>query len=103
MSGGSYDYLCWNTDNLSARRGTVAQMAERLEKGGYYEAARATRNVLLLLDGAEQAAQALSDVWHAVEWTDSNDSSEDAVVKAAAEFKPWPPDMSAAKEKTDDH
>jgi hypothetical protein len=91
MSGGSYDYLCWNTHELSNRRGMVEAMAKRLEKSGYREAARATRNVLYLLDGAQQAADALADVWHAVEWADSGDSDEDRVRQEIAKFVPWPP------------
>jgi hypothetical protein len=91
VSGGSYDYLCWHAGELSSRRGTVKAMAERLEKSGYREAARATRDVLCLLGGAERAARALEDVWHAVEWADSGDSGEDAVRKAVETFSPWPP------------
>ena len=92
MSGGSYDYLCWNTDELSTRRYAVAQMAERLEKSGYRDAARATRNVLYLIDGARRAADALADVWHAVEWADSGDSSEERVREEVAKMQPWPPE-----------
>lgn len=93
MSGGSYDYLCWNTDDLGRRRGHVHAMGERLEELGYPAAARATRDVLYLLDGAERAARALSDVWHAVEWLDSGDYGDDSARKAIAEagFVPWPP------------
>jgi len=93
MSGGSYDYLCWNTDDLERRRGMVDAMAKRLEELGYRDAARATRNVLYLLDGARQAADALSDVWHAVEWRDSGDYGDDSMRKAITDagFHPWPP------------
>ena len=91
MSGGSYDYLCWNLDELSTRRYAVHQMAERLEKSGYYAAARSTRDVLRLLDGAERAAKALEDVWHEVEWADSGDCGEERVRVAVEKFSPWPP------------
>jgi hypothetical protein len=94
MSGGSYDYLCWHADDLSARRGDVKAMADRLEKSGYYAPARATRNVLLLVDAAERAARALEDVWHAVEWADSGDSLEGRVADAVREFSPWPPEAA---------
>jgi hypothetical protein len=93
VSGGSYNYLCFNTDELSTRRGDVSSMAERLERSGYFAAARATRNVLLLLDAAERSAKALEDVWHAVEWADSGDAAEDKVRKMVAEFSPWPPEV----------
>lgn len=100
MSGGSYNYLCWAADSgeLSGRRDTITEMAERLEKSGYFAAARATRNVGILLDGAQRAAQELEDVWHAVEWADSGDSSEEQVRTAVAEFEPWPPPAPAEKE-----
>jgi hypothetical protein len=91
MSGGSYNYLCWHSSGLGQQRGDIKAMAERLESGGYFAAARSTRDVLRLLDGAERAAQALEDVWHAVEWADSGDSSEDRVRGAVAAFSPWPP------------
>ncbi len=97
MSGGSYDYLCWNTDDLCRRRGMVGAMAKRLEELGYRDAARATRDVLYLLDGAERAGQALADVWHAVEWLDSGDYGEESMRKAITEagFQSWPPPVPA--------
>ena len=93
MSGGSYDYLCFNTDDLSSRTGAVQAMADRLEASGYYAAARSTRNVLLMLQAAERTAGALADVWQAVEWKDSNDWSEERVREAVAAFVPWPPEL----------
>lgn len=94
MSGGSYNYLCWAADNaeLESRRSDITAMAERLEKSEYRKAARATRDVLRLLDAAERAAHALGDVWHAVEWADSGDCGEDAVAEEVAKLKPWPPE-----------
>lgn len=99
MSGGSYNYLYCHVNGLEEQRGDIREMAERLEKSGYYAAARATRNVLVLLDGAEHAAQALSDVWLAAEWADSGDWGEEQVREAAAKFTPWPP---SAETDTDD-
>lgn len=91
MSGGSYNYLCWHNRGLEEQRGDIGAMAGRLEKSGYYAPARATRNILVLLDAAERAADALEDVWHAVEWADSGDSAEERVREAVAKFSPWPP------------
>lgn len=92
MSGGSYNYLCYNTYDVSSRRGDVESMAVRLEELGHYEAARSTRNVLIMLQGVDRTADALSDVWREVEWKDSGDGSDEAVDKAVAKFKPWPPE-----------
>lgn len=91
MSGGSYNYLYCHVSGLEEQRGDIEHMARRLESSGYFAAARATRNVLMLLDGAERAARALEDVWRAVEWADSGDSLEESVRKAAEAFSPWPP------------
>lgn len=91
VSGGSYNYLCWHADRLQEQRGDLGSMEHRLQSSGYYAAARATRDVIRFLDAAERAANALEDVWHAVEWADSGDSSEDRVREAVAKFSPWPP------------
>jgi len=91
VSGGSYHYLYCHVSGLEKQRDDIERMARRLEASGYYGPARATRNVLVLLDGAELAAQALEDVWAAVEWADSGDSGEDQVAAAAGKFSPWPP------------
>lgn len=92
MSGGAYNYLCYNADEVISRRRDVEMMGRRLENSGYYGAARATRNVLVLAEAAERAATALQEVWLAVEWADSGDSSEAKVREAVAEFSPWPPE-----------
>lgn len=94
MSGGSYNYLYREADidgELVNRRHDITEMAERLEKSGYYAAARSTRDVLRLIEATGRAAEALRDTWKAVEWADSGDSSEGAVRDAVAEFRPWPP------------
>ena len=82
MSGGSYNYLCFkDSGDIGAAAGDLAQMAKRLNGLGYApRAAAATKRVLAILsdDGAIAAAiDDLSDVWHAVEWADSCDWSED--------------------------
>lgn len=91
MSGGSYNYLYCHVRGLEDQRGDIQRMADRLEKSGYFAPARATREVLRMLDGAEQMAQALEDVWHAVEWADSGDYGEHQVVAVVEKFVPWPP------------
>jgi hypothetical protein len=88
MSGGSYDYLCFKADDLSGRRGTVEEMAQRLEGLPYASPAAAdTRRVLALLDEARALAERLSDVWHAVEWWDSGDYGEDDAREAIAKYR----------------
>ncbi len=91
MSGGSYNYLYCHVSGLEAQREDIEKMERRLQSSGYFAAARATREVLLMLDCAERIAQSLEDVWVAVEWADSGNSSEDGVRKAVEAFEPWPP------------
>ncbi len=86
MSGGSYDYLFRNLDDLGRRRGDITAMAERLEKSGYAAPAEATRRVLRALDLARLIAEGLEDVWHAVEWADSGDYVEDQVRDAVERY-----------------
>lgn len=87
MSGGSYDYLYCHTEDLSGRRGTVEEMAERLEGLPYAAvAAAATRRVLTLLADAQVLADQLAAVWHDVEWWDSSDSTETEVVTSTQIF-----------------
>lgn len=94
MSGGSYNYLCGAQDleDLRARRFDLEEMASRLAGLGYaQDAARETEELLLLLRQWETRAAVrmsrLSDVWRAVEWWDSNDSSESRVHEALAKYR----------------
>ncbi len=91
MSGGSYNYLCFYTDDLHSRGPELDAMHQRLESSGYREAARATREVIRSLEITRRMAEALADVWQAVEWADSSDWSEDQVREVIARFSPWPP------------
>lgn len=94
MSGGSYDYLCHaagDAADLAGKHQQMEWMASRLDGMGHILAARATRDVARLLDGAERTSEALQDVWHAVEWADSGDWSQDQVAPVVAKYKPWPP------------
>jgi hypothetical protein len=99
VSGGSYHYLYCHVSGLEKQRDDIERMARRLEASGYYGPARATRNVLVLLDGAELAAQALEDVWLAVEWADSGDSGEDQVAGGGGEVRPWASPVPREKER----
>ncbi|MFD0853580.1 hypothetical protein ACFQ07_15190 [Actinomadura adrarensis] len=95
MSGGSYDYLyVWTNDiqQLIARRHHLKAMAERLAGLPYArDAAIETERIAAALERLEiqvtARAEALDDVWKAVEWWDSGDWGEDAVKKALAEYR----------------
>jgi hypothetical protein len=94
MSGGSYNYLAEHQPgHLEARRGSIEAMRDRLTEleaegvPGAARAARLTRYVLIHLDLAEQRAQELADVWHAVEWRDSSDWGDDTMRQVLAEWQ----------------
>lgn len=93
MSGGSYDYIAYkDPDDLFDHERMIEHMADRLAGLGYAEdAARETHELLLLLRQARIRLKTrhdrLSPVWHAVEWWDSQDSGERAVIDALAEYR----------------
>jgi hypothetical protein len=94
MSGGSYNYLCsaMDLEDLLTKRHDLDEMSTRLASLGYaQDAARETEELLLLLRQweirAETRLRRLTDVWKAVEWWDSNDSSETRVHEALAKYR----------------
>ena len=96
MSGGSYNYLgtiCGDDlAELLGKESDLRSMADRLAGLGYAEdAARETEELLVMLrqwrTRAEVRVRRLADVWHAVEWWDSCDTSEDGVRKALAGYR----------------
>lgn len=94
MSGGSYNYLftAQDLEDLHNRRHDLEEMANRLAGLGYaQDAARETEELLVLFRQWETRAAVrmhrLEDVWHAVEWWDSNDSSEQRVHEALAKYR----------------
>ncbi|MER5875459.1 hypothetical protein ABT119_05960 [Streptomyces sp. NPDC001910] len=94
MSGGSYNYLytAQDLEDLHNRRHDLEAMANRLAGLGYaQDAARETEELLVLLRQWETRAtvrvRRLEDIWHAVEWWDSSDSSEDGVRDALAKYR----------------
>ena len=94
MSGGSYNYLysALDLEDLQVHRADLQAMADRLAGLGYaQDAARETEELLLLFRQWETRAAVritrLRDLWHAVEWWDSNDRSEDTVKAALAAYR----------------
>lgn len=87
MSGGSYDYLYLHLDDLSGRRKDLKRMYRRLAQLGHGDPSAATLRILDNLDAIEESAEALADVWRAVEWLDSGDSCEDQVTDVVREYR----------------
>ena len=91
MSGGSYDYLCFaDADNIFTRTSSLVQMAERLDDL-CPEAAAETRALFAgpgsLYAELEARLARLTDLWHDVEWRDSNDYGDDQLAKAIETFR----------------
>ena len=76
MSGGSYNYLCYQDAPEPCE---LRRMAERLRELGYEEWAAQTEAMI-----APEPSKQLRDVWHAVEWLDSCDYGPDSFAKAMA-------------------
>ena len=93
MSGGSYNYLCFrDADELVEREKDLQEMADRLAELGYADdAAKETQDILLTVRQFKNRIQTsidrISDVWKAVEWTDSCDSTENSIKKALDEYR----------------
>lgn len=93
MSGGSYNYLCYqDADALLNRDGDLQEMADRLAGLGYAnDAAKETQSLLLEIrrckNRIQSVAERLEPVWHAIEWWDSNDWGEDQVKAAIAKYR----------------
>jgi len=95
MSGGSYNYLCYGSDDLAellGKESDLRDMADRLAGLGYAEdAARETEELLTMLrqwkTRAEVRGRRLKEVWKAVEWWDSCDWTEDQVREALAKYR----------------
>ena len=93
MSGGSYNYLCYDDDlsTLSENRGRLEEMTDRLDGLPYARvAAEQTRRLLMaldLLDARIRHSKELREVWQAVEWWDSCDYSESQVRDAIRKYE----------------
>lgn len=93
MSGGSYDYLCWKeAGEILECEATIQQMADRLARLGYAnDAAKETQLLLLEIRQAKNrlnvSIERLQNVWQAIEWWDSGDSSEKELQKALAFYR----------------
>lgn len=90
MSGGSYNYLCFQLDAAGhLDLADLKAMADRLrELAPDAAATRATCQLYEMLSRVgDDVAGSLADVWHAVEWCDSGDWGEASVVEALATYE----------------
>ena len=85
MSGGSYNYLCYQ-DVYYPGYGDIEEMIARIKDLGGEKAAKDTERAIKLLRKAEDMLDKLSPVFKAVEWYDSNDWIIDHVKEAISEY-----------------
>lgn len=96
MSGGSYDYLCHkDADEILGAAKDLRRMANRLDRV-CAEAAAETRAIFDGLGSTyselEKRIDRLRDLWKAIEWRDSSDWGEQAVIDAVKAYlakEPW--------------
>lgn len=95
MSGGSYNYVsCKETDELLSGHYNedLEEMAKALWKLGYADDAAIETDSLIrtiqqCYDRIESCKNRLSNVWHALEWWESGDSSETELIKSLFEYR----------------
>jgi hypothetical protein len=93
MSGGYYEYLCnKSVDELLNHDSLLQRMADDLAELGYADdAARETMDVLLEVrrfrNRMEARLNRIGDVWHAMEWWQSLDSSEECLKEELTKYR----------------
>jgi hypothetical protein len=90
MSGGSYNYLCFQTETRSSISLTdLADMRDRLNQ--LAPGSAAARDTAALYEQLSHAQDnelgALAEVWHDVEWFDSGDYGEDQARAGIAKYE----------------
>lgn len=89
MSGGSYNYLCLvDSSEIANRIHDLESMQGRLARlnpDGY--AATDTQEIFAILGALDFAIKRLYDVWHAVEWRDSLDWSDEQMFEVLAAYE----------------
>lgn len=92
MSGGSYNYLfvADTPEEAMGKSEDLKNMADRLTRDyPEHPVTRFTRR--LAATSVERIPREVNDVWHAVEWRDSNDWGQDQLDKVMEQTKDWRP------------
>jgi len=95
MSGGSFNYLyCKDGEDLLNSEEDLERMALSLEHRGYPDIALDTKSILNdvqfikeKINELTERKNKLSEVWRAVEWTDSGDTTEKYIKKEAEKYR----------------
>lgn len=93
MSGGSFSYLCYNTDfeEIVCRMSDLKDMRDTLSELGYEDIAKDTQRLIEYIKSSkisiETLAEMLSPVFKAVEWHYSGDSGKEEIEKAVEKYR----------------
>lgn len=94
MSGGSFNYICWKEGSDLFEPHNVQElerMVDTLEVLGYEDAARETYDLIRTIKQARIRVSTmhdrLSEVFHAVEWYESGDSSPERIEEAIKNYR----------------
>jgi hypothetical protein len=92
VSGGSFNYMYRKElHELIYMSEDVKDMADELEALGFHKAAQDTlefhKEASTVLQALEKKRDQLADVWYAVEWWRSSDTSRESAEKAAREYE----------------
>ncbi|MBM3120384.1 MAG: hypothetical protein FJ006_12735 [Chloroflexi bacterium] len=92
MSGGSHNYLCYkDTGELFAAQKDLDDMTTSLITAGAEDAGKETYEILVIIKQATNRVDVLrrrlEGVWHAMEWWDSCDISEESFREELAKYR----------------
>ena len=92
MSGGSFNYLCYNdTEDLFNHIGDLEDMREALIKYGYEDVAEDTQRLIEYIKSAKctigTLRKMLEPVFHAVEWYESGDYGKETMIEILEKYR----------------
>jgi hypothetical protein len=92
MSGGSFDYLCYkDPEDLFYHLDTIKEMEDKLRELGCTKGADATKafhdDIKDTYARFLKTREALSTIWHAVEWGEDNDYNPEQVQEILNRFQ----------------
>lgn len=92
MSGGSFNYLCFeDAEDLPRKLSDMRDMAAALTSLGAHDAAGETEDMIAIVEHCHRRLKTrlyrLQQVWQAVEWRQSGDWGDDAVREALEKYR----------------
>jgi len=99
-----YGYLfsSWDDiEDLNQKRDELAAMRDRLHELGIHDAATQTQDVLRLMDEVTKVAHALSNIWRAVELSESKETFDRDSVSVTGAVDEWRQKVALAPHRVD--